>query len=152
MHVWKDDRSCDGGFATADSDCSRCRRWHSPPIVTLHPPCISTGTLAGAEGSVFTCEIRNVGVTTHNVTGTIVNTFNVEIPPSLQGTVLPGQSVGFSTPNQSTSVQGSCVVTTDEGTPAALQDLAVTLTVSVFTADSQGQIFQQCALPTSPPP
>ncbi len=122
---------------------------HGPPPPPTPPqPCISTGLITFAP-LVF-CTVRNVGVVTHNVTMDVRDEDNLSAgfsgnaTPSLQ----PGTSNFIAA--SSISSEQACVVTTDEGTPAALADLSVVL---YYSSDDQGnpgsetagQIFQKCA-------
>jgi hypothetical protein len=61
-------------------------------------------------------------------------------------TLAPGHGIVFSScPPRNITASDACVVTTDEGTTDALQDLAVVLQFSSPAAETEGKIFNSCA-------
>jgi len=119
-----------------------------PPPVKPVSPCISTGFLgkSGATGS-YLCSVRNVGLVSHNVTidirdqGNLTDNANASPTPLAPG---HGTGVGFSPPENVTA-SDACVVTTDEGTTDALEDLRVVMEFSSPATETEGEIFTSCA-------
>lgn len=122
-------------------------------------PCISTPSL---DATIFikgvTCTVRNVGITPHTVTITITDNNNNALQ-TVSPTIQPGQSSG--TGMGPSNPQLACVVTSAEGTLAALRDLAVVEQI-ILTANSDngsptseteatGTIFNSCAPPKTSP-
>ena len=113
------------------------------------PPCISTAPIFAPNHSI--CWVRNVGVAAHFVRIDIRQAGNLTLDTLLE-VIAPGKFDGL---RIDVSNAVSCVVTTDEGTTNALEDLAVDL--QVFTTstghagETEGRMFQQCA-PATPLP
>ena len=113
------------------------------------PPCISTAPIFAPNHSI--CWVRNVGVGSHFVRIDIRGAGNLTLD-TLSELLAPGVFDGL---RVDVSNAVSCVVTTDEGTTKALEDLAVEL--QVFTTstghagETEGRMFQQCA-PATPLP
>ena len=122
-----------------------------PPHVTAPPPpCISTAFLAEVQtdSSVgcYTCTVRNVGTVSHNVSTDIRDAVNLTESATIPLPVAPGHSTGATAcPPANTTASDACVVTTDEGTTDALQDLAVTLQFDSPSGETAGKIFNSCA-------
>jgi len=113
------------------------------------PPCISTGYLQEDDTSVgcYFCSVRNAGAGNHHVTIDVRNTANfTESRNLVPFTLLSGHGVVFSScPSSNSTASDACVVTTDEGTTDALQDLAVVLQFSAPAGEAEGKIFNSCA-------
>jgi hypothetical protein len=120
-----------------------------PPHVTPPPPpCISTGILEedGPAASCYFCSVRNVGLVSHNVTVDVRNAGNFTESGTIPLTVAPGHGlVVASCTTANVTASNACVVTTDEGTTDALQDLAVVLQFESPAAETEGKIFNSCA-------
>jgi hypothetical protein len=122
-----------------------------PPIVTPPPPpCISTGLLAEVQTDTsvgcYTCYVRNVGTVSHNVSTDIRDAGNLTDSGTIPLTVAPGHSTGATfCPSANNTASDACVVTTDEGTTDALQDLAVVLQFDSPAGETEGKIFNSCA-------
>lgn len=122
-----------------------------PPHVTPPPPpCISTGFLAEVQSDTsvgcYTCTVRNVGTVSHNVSTDIRDAVNLTESATIPLPVAPGHSTGATAcPSANTTASDACVVTTDEGTTDALQDLAVTLQFDSPAGETEGKIFNSCA-------
>jgi hypothetical protein len=122
-----------------------------PPIVTPPPPpCISTGFLAEVQTDTsvgcYTCYVRNVGTVSHNVSTDIRDAGNLTDSGTIPLTVAPGHSTGATfCPSANNTASDACVVTTDEGTTDALQDLAVVLQFDSPAGETEGKIFNSCA-------
>jgi hypothetical protein len=113
------------------------------------PPCISTGLLQEDDTSVGTyfCSVRNVGTVSHAVTIDVRDAGNLtESGTAVPLTLAPGHGIVLSAPpTRNFTASDACVVTTDEGTTDALQDLAVVLQFSSPAAETEGKIFNSCA-------
>jgi len=114
------------------------------------PPCISTGFLAEVQSDTsvgcYTCYVRNVGVVSHNVSTDIRNAGNFSDSATIPLPVPPGHSTGATfCPAANNTASDACVVTTDEGTTDALQDLAVVLQFDSPAGETEGKIFNSCA-------
>jgi hypothetical protein len=113
------------------------------------PPCISTGFLQEDDTSVgcYFCSVHNVGAVSHNVTVDVRDVGNLTDERNLLPTALAaGHGIVFSfCPPRDFTASDACVVTTDEGTTDALQDLAVVLQFSSPAAETEGKIFNSCA-------
>jgi hypothetical protein len=116
------------------------------------PPCIATGYLQEDDTSVgcYFCSVHNVGTVSHNVTIDVRNTGNVSDNRNLiPFTLSPGHGIVFSScPSSNFTASDACIVTTDEGTTDALQDLAVVLQFSSPAGETEGKIFNSCARPS----
>jgi hypothetical protein len=121
-----------------------------PPHVTPVSPCISTGFLQEDDTSIgsFSCSVRNVGVVSHNVTIDIRDGGNLTDGGFAHSVSLaPGHGTLLSfSPHKDFTAFDACVVTTDEGTTDALQDLRVVMQFSSPTGETEGTIFGACAL------
>jgi hypothetical protein len=113
------------------------------------PPCISTGYLQEDDTSVgsYFCSVRNVGATSHKVTVDFRDAANLTDERNLTPiTLAPGHGIVFDfPPHMGFTASDACVVTTDEGTTDALQDLAVVLQFSSPVGETEGKIFNSCA-------
>ena len=113
------------------------------------PPCISTGFLQEDDTSVgsYFCSVRNVGGTSHQVTVDFRNAGNLTDERNISPiTLAPGHGIVFDfPPHAGFTASDACVVTTDEGTTDALQDLAVVLQFSSPAGETEGKIFNSCA-------
>jgi len=113
------------------------------------PPCISTGFLQEDDTSVgcYFCSVRNVGAVSHNVTVDIRDAGNLTDERNLlPSTLAPGHGIVFSfCPSRNFTASDACIVTTDDGTTDALQDLAVVLQFSSPAAETEGKIANSCA-------
>ncbi len=119
------------------------------------PPCISAGPIS--VSGCFACLVRNVSNVNHFVTAQLVDPANNAINTfsSLHGILAPGTTEFIEA--CPTLTLHSCVVTTEEGTPDALQDLAVVLQTlnaerTLPLGQTEGKIYQQCAPAKLPPP
>jgi hypothetical protein len=129
-----------------------------PHFTPPPPPCISTGFLEENDTSVgcYFCSVRNVGGTSHNATIDFRDAGNLTdnattIP------LLPGHGIVVSScPPRGFTASDACLVSTDEGTTDALQDLAVVLQFSTPASETEGKIFNSCAprdgIANPPPP
>ena len=113
------------------------------------PPCISTGFLQEDDTSVgsYFCGVRNVGGTSHKVTVDFRDAGNLTDERNLSPiTLAPGHGIVFDfPPHMGFTASDACVVTTDEGTTDALQDLAVALQFSSPAGETEGKIYNSCA-------
>jgi hypothetical protein len=120
-----------------------------PPIVTPPPPpCIATGIIQEDDTSVgcYFCNVRNVGTVSHNVAVDVRNTGNFTESGTIPLPLAPGHGIVVSAcPTRGFTASNACVVTTDEGTTDALQDLAVVFQYSSPAAETEGKIFNSCA-------
>ena len=124
-----------------------------PPTVTPVFPCISTGLLQENDtrtGSFF-CSVRNVGVASHNVRIDIIDGVNlIDAGFASSVALAPGHGTILTFgPNPNFTAFDACVVTTDEGTIDALQDLRVVMQFSFVSpaGETEGEIFNACAPP-----
>ena len=121
-----------------------------PPIfIPPPPPCISTGFLQEDDTSLgcYFCGVRNVGTTTHKVSVDVRDTGNLTESGTIPLPLAPGHGIVVSAcPTRGFTASDACIVTTDEGTTDALQDLAVVLQFSSPAAETEGKIFNSCAL------
>jgi hypothetical protein len=113
------------------------------------PPCISTGFLQEDDTSVgsYFCGVRNVGGTSHNVTVDFRDAGNLTDERNRTPiTLAPGHGIVLDfSPHVGFTASDACVVTTDEGTTDALQDLAVVLQFSSPAGETEGKIYNSCA-------
>jgi hypothetical protein len=116
------------------------------------PPCISTGLLSesNSNGGCYACNVRNVGGTSHNVTIDFRDTQNLTDSRTRNPiTLAPGQSVivTFCSSTPDVLIQDACVVTTEEGTTGALEDLTVLMQFDDASshAGAESKIFDSCA-------
>ena len=113
------------------------------------PPCISTGFLQEDDTSVgsYFCSVRNVGGTSHKVTVDFRDAGNLTDESNISPiTLAPGHGIVFDfPPHAGFTASDACVVTTDEGTTDALQDLAVVLQFSSPAGETEGKIYNSCA-------
>jgi hypothetical protein len=122
-----------------------------PPIfIPPPPPCISTGILQEDDASVgcYFCNVRNVGTTSHKVSVDVRDTGNVTQSGTVPLPLAPGHGIVVSAcpQNRNFTASNACIVTTDEGTTDALRDLAVVFQFSSPAAETEGKIFNSCAL------
>ena len=120
-----------------------------PPHVTPVSPCISTGFLQENDTSIgsFFCSVRNVGVVSHNVTIEIRDGANLTDNAFANSMSLaPGHGTILSfSPHGGFTAFDACVVTTDEDTLGALQDLRVAMQFSSPAGQTEGNVFSACA-------
>jgi hypothetical protein len=120
-----------------------------PPHVTPpQPPCVSTGPLQEDDTSVgcYSCNVRNVGTTSHNVTIDVRDTGNLTASGTVPLPLAPGHGIVVSScPTRNFTASDACVVTTEEGTTDALEDLAVVMQFSSPAGETEGKIFNSCA-------
>jgi hypothetical protein len=113
------------------------------------PPCISTGFLQEDDTSVgsYFCSVRNVGAVSHNVTIDVRDAGNLtDNRNRFPFTLAPGHGIVFDfSPHMGFTASDACIVTTDEGTTDALQDLAVVLQFSSPAGETEGKIYNSCA-------
>jgi hypothetical protein len=123
-------------------------------------PCISTALLLGVQTSatqnstLFACTVRNAGVHAHHVTIDLRDETNVSRGSPLVQQLPSGDSatgLAFGVVPAVGLFGLACVVTTDEGTTDALNDLKVVLQASdsvtrATEGETEGTILSSCAL------
>ncbi|HKV53999.1 MAG TPA: hypothetical protein VJN94_05090 [Candidatus Binataceae bacterium] len=136
----------------------------NPIFIPPPPPCISTAPLFEFPVGCYDCQVRNVSANSHGATIKLITAENQTAQTTPSVFLGPGRTI-------STGFCGkgfdfiSCVVTTQEGTTAALHDLAVveqyapgppiadgngTGNTSPSSAETEGKIFNSCVSPTGP--
>jgi hypothetical protein len=112
-------------------------------------PCISAGPIYEAPKGCHTCHVRNVSSKTYNVKIAMVNDQNASVIENPLATLEAGKTIKTGFCDESVFLTITCNVTTQTGTEAALQDLAVTeefapSNTASTAALAVGKVYQDC--------